>query len=90
MIFLHSNSKHFELLYSKQVLAFNSDEETNMDITAVKYAINFLYTIILPLNLVYYPEVIVNYKMPYICFLVKVLKRDNKQTTLPILPSTTY
>ena len=90
MIFLHSNSKHFKLLYSKQVLAFNSDEETNMDITAVKYPINFLYTIILPLNLVYYPEVIVNYKMRYICFLIKVLKRDNKQTTLPILYSTTY
>ena len=79
-----------DFVYPKESRTFNIDEETNMDITAVKYAINFLYTIILPLNLVYYIEVIVNYKMPYICSLVKVLKRDNKQTTLPILPSTTY
>ena len=79
-----------DFVYPKESRTFNIDEETNMDITAVKYAINFLYTIILPLNLVYYIEVIVNYKMPYICLLVKVLKRDNKQTTLPILPSTTY
>ena len=77
-------------MYPKLSRQFYVDEETNMDITAVKYAINFPYTIILPLNLVYYPEATVNYKMRYICFLIKVLQRDNKQTTLPILYRTTY